>query len=182
MTQLTRFAIGSADPKLVEDTQDARRIESLLSRMEIGFERWQASQIIQSDATQDQVLSAYQTDIDRLIARGGYHSVDVVRMIPGQGDTSAARAKFLSEHTHDDDEVRFFVEGAGAFYLRDEGEVLRVVCTKGDLLVVPSATRHWFDMGPQPDFCAIRLFTRPDGWVASFTGDIISTRLPGYEP
>jgi 1,2-dihydroxy-3-keto-5-methylthiopentene dioxygenase len=182
MTQLTRFAIGSADPRIAEDTQDARRIESILGRIDVGFERWQASRNLEPVATQDQVLGAYQSEIDRLIARGGYQSVDVVRMLPGQGDTSAARAKFLSEHTHDDDEVRFFVAGAGAFYLRDADEVLRVICTKGDLLVVPSATRHWFDMGPQPDFCAIRLFTRPGGWVASFTGDVISTRLPGYEP
>jgi 1,2-dihydroxy-3-keto-5-methylthiopentene dioxygenase len=182
MTQLTRFAIGSADPKIVEDTEDAKRIETLLSRINVGFERWQAARVLERDATQDQVLGAYQSDIDRLITRGGYQSVDVVRMVTGQGDTSAARAKFLSEHIHDDDEVRFFVEGAGAFYLRDADEVVRVVCTKGDLLVVPAATRHWFDMGPSPEFCAIRLFTRPDGWVASFTGDKISTILPGYEP
>ena len=181
MTQLTRFAIGLAGPQIAEDTEDAKRIESLLSRINVGFERWQAASVLAPDATHDQVLGAYQSDIDRLIARSGYQSVDVVRMVKGQGDTSAARAKFLSEHTHDDDEVRFFVEGAGAFYLRAADEVLRVVCTKGDLLVVPAATRHWFDMGPMPDFCAIRLFTRPDGWVASFTGDEISTLLPGYE-
>ena len=35
------------------------------------------------------------------------------------------RQKFLSEHTHDDDEVRFFVEGAGAFYLRNDDTVLK---------------------------------------------------------
>ena len=97
-------------------------------------------------------------------------------------ERDAMRQKFLSEHKHGDDEVRFFVEGAGAFYLRDDARVLKVVCEQGDLLSVPKHTRHWFDMGPRPLFAAIRLFTTPDGWVAEFTGDKIAGTIPGYDP
>jgi 1,2-dihydroxy-3-keto-5-methylthiopentene dioxygenase len=56
-----------------------------------------------------------------------------------------------------------------------------VFCTAGDLLRVPAGTKHWFDMGSAPLFCAIRLFTTPDGWQASFTGDAISERVPTYD-
>ena len=48
---------------------------------------------------------------------------------------------------------------------------------KGDLISVPANTRHWFDMGPNPNFIAIRMFNNPDGWVANFTGDHISTHF-----
>jgi 1,2-dihydroxy-3-keto-5-methylthiopentene dioxygenase len=57
-----------------------------------------------------------------------------------------------------------------------------VLCERNDLISVPAGTRHWFDMGPRPYFAAIRLFTRPDGWVARFTGDTIATRFPAFEP
>ena len=43
---------------------------------------------------------------------------------------------------------------------------------------VPDGTRHWFDMGPNPFFVAIRLFTNPAGWVANFTGTDIAARFP----
>ncbi|HRE00001.1 MAG TPA: cupin domain-containing protein, partial [Ilumatobacteraceae bacterium] len=94
---------------------------------------------------------------------------------------ATARDRFLAEHTHDDDEVRFFVEGSGAFYLRMGGEVAIVVCAEGDLLSVPAGTTHWFDMGTSPRFAAIRFFRVPEGWVGHFTGDDIATRFETYD-
>ena len=90
------------------------------------------------------------------------------------------RAKFLSEHVHDDDEVRFFVEGSGLFYFRSNDRVSALECSAGDLIVLPAGLRHWFDTGERPFFTAIRLFTRPDGWVARFTGDPIADSIPLY--
>ena len=92
-----------------------------------------------------------------------------------------ARGKFLAEHTHADDEVRYFVDGRGAFYLRLDGKVHIVTCETGDLLGVPAATRHWFDMGTDPNFTALRFFREPEGWVGSFTGDDIATRFPTFD-
>ena len=93
-------------------------------------------------------------------------------------NAAALLEKFLDEHTHSEDEVRFFVEGSGAFYLRMDGKVHQLVCTQGDLISVPARTKHWFDMGPDPYFCSIRLFTDPAGWVAEFTGDPIARKFP----
>ena len=47
---------------------------------------------------------------------------------------------------------------------------------------VPDSTLHWFDMGPEPRFLAIRFFTEPDGWVGHFTGSGMSQKFPRYEP
>jgi 1,2-dihydroxy-3-keto-5-methylthiopentene dioxygenase len=33
-------------------------------------------------------------------------------------------------------------------------------------------------MGSAPQFCAIRFFDNPDGWVAQFTGDDIAEHFP----
>ena len=90
----------------------------------------------------------------------------------------ALREKFLNEHTHGEDEVRFFVEGAGLFCLHIGDEVFQVLCEKNDLISVPAHTPHWFDMGSEPNFTAIRIFDNPEGWIAQFTGDDIASAYP----
>jgi 1,2-dihydroxy-3-keto-5-methylthiopentene dioxygenase len=55
-----------------------------------------------------------------------------------------------------------------------------VICCRGDLMSVPTGVKHWFDMGPNPSFTVIRIFTDPAGWVAQFTGDKIAALQPAY--
>lgn len=181
MTRLTVYPDHDAS-KMLLDTREADDIARVLSEIDVKFERWQANNALSDEAGQDEVLAAYRADVDRLMKAGGYQSVDVVRVKPDHPDRVALRQKFLAEHTHDDDEIRFFVEGAGAFYLRKGGKVYRVICERNDLLHVPAGITHWFDTGEAPMFCAIRIFTTPDGWIGHFTGDDIATRFPAFEP
>jgi 1,2-dihydroxy-3-keto-5-methylthiopentene dioxygenase len=180
MTQLTVYPDTNPAETLV-DTQDADVIAAALSEIGVCFERWNASVELPDDAGQEAVLAAYEEQVARLMREGGYQTVDVVRVKPDHPDRIAMRQKFFAEHTHAEDEVRFFVEGAGAFYLRKGGRVFRVVCERNDLLSVPAGITHWFDTGPNPHFCAIRIFTSPDGWVGDFTGDDIATRFPAFD-
>jgi 1,2-dihydroxy-3-keto-5-methylthiopentene dioxygenase len=152
-----------------------------LDAIGVNFERWQADRVLAAEATPDDVIAAYRTDIDRLMSDYGFGSVDVLRMTSDHPDREALRAKFLNEHTHTEFEVRFFVEGSGLFYLHTTGRVYAVICEQGDLISVPDGTTHWFDMGPRPHFTAIRLFTNPEGWVANFTGSDIASRFPRFE-
>jgi 1,2-dihydroxy-3-keto-5-methylthiopentene dioxygenase len=108
--------------------------------------------------------------------------VDAIRLTPDHPDREALRKKFLAEHTHSEDEVRFFVEGQGLFCLHIGREVLQVLCQAEDWIRVPAGTRHWFDMGAEPHFTAIRFFDNPQGWVAQFTGDPIAQSFPYLEP
>ena len=87
----------------------------------------------------------------------------------------------MAEHTHADDEVRFFASGSGIFYLHIDDEVCAVLGERGDLLSVPKGTTHWFDMGTRPDFTAVRFFRDQDGWVGEFTGDPIADRIPDFD-
>jgi 1,2-dihydroxy-3-keto-5-methylthiopentene dioxygenase len=148
----------------------------------VRFEQWQAAAPVEPGADPDEVIAAYRADIDRLMGEHGYRSVDVVSIHPQHPDRTTLRQKFRSEHVHGEDEVRFFVAGAGLFTLHIEDRVFEVLCEKGDLIGVPAGTRHWFDMGESPYFVAIRLFTNPDGWVARFTGADIAARFPDFGP
>ncbi|MET0308429.1 MAG: cupin domain-containing protein [Sphingomonas sp.] len=179
MTQLRIYAEEGGAPLV--DTSDAAEIAGALQPLGVRFEQW-PSRAIPADADQDAVLAAFAPEVERLKAENGYLSVDVIRMVPDHPEKGALRTKFLSEHRHVEDEVRFFVEGEGLFTLRGEDKVYAVLCTEGDLISVPAGTRHWFDMGPSPRFTAIRLFTNADGWIANFTGDAIADRFPRHEP
>lgn len=180
MSRLTVFAEDDPATPLVE-TSDPTAIAAALADIDVQFERW-PTVALPADADNQAVLDAYAGDIARLSAAGGYRSCDVIRMAPDHPERTALRGKFLSEHTHGEDEVRFFVDGAGLFTLRGGGRVFNMLCERDDLIRVPAGIRHWFDMGESPRFTAIRLFTSPDGWVARFTGDAIADRFPRFAP
>lgn len=157
---------------------DAADIARELGAIDVRFEQWEASQPLAADASQDDVLAAYRDDVDRLSKAYGFQSVDVVSLRPDHPQKDEFRAKFLNEHTHDDFEVRFFVDGQGMFYLHAAGHVYAMLCTQGDLISVPAGVTHWFDMGASPSFKCIRFFTTPEGWVGHFTGSGIDQQFP----
>ena len=180
MTRLTIYPESQPEnPDL--NTEDFVRIQQELSAAGIRFERWLADREITAGADNDSIISAYQNEIDRLVAEQGYQTCDVVSMNPDHPQKDEFRKKFLAEHTHSEDEVRFFVRGHGLFVIHSDNKVYALLCEKDDLISVPANTRHWFDMGPNPVFTAIRLFNNPEGWVAKFTGDDIATRFPLLE-
>jgi 1,2-dihydroxy-3-keto-5-methylthiopentene dioxygenase len=172
----------AADIRVRTDDVDAIEVE--LAERGIVFDRWPAMSGLDAATPISDILSKYRGQVGALNADGRFQHIDVARLQPddcdpGWPDTAkVAREKFLSEHRHAEDEVRFFVAGRGCFYLHLEPEVVAVVCEGGDLLSVPSGTRHWFDMGVRPDFVAIRFFEERDGWIGDFTGDPIGEHFP----
>ncbi|MFN9623250.1 MAG: 1,2-dihydroxy-3-keto-5-methylthiopentene dioxygenase [Cyanobacteriota bacterium] len=159
-------------------SDDPEEIRASLAHRGIGFERWPAQRTLTPEAPEEEILAAYAPEIARVQSTGRYPTVDAIRLGPDHPDREALRQKFLNEHTHSEDEVRFFVEGRGLFCLHIGEEVLQVLCETNDFLRVPAGTRHWFDMGSAPQFTAIRFFDNPSGWVAQFTGDPIAERFP----
>ncbi|MGZ8161587.1 MAG: 1,2-dihydroxy-3-keto-5-methylthiopentene dioxygenase [Methylobacter sp.] len=179
MSVLTVYADNQ--PQQGERYTDFTAIRDQLQTINVQFERWTANFELSADADQETVIAAYHDSIDSLKQQYGFQSVDVVSLNPNHPEKAAFRQKFLAEHIHEDFEVRFFVEGSGLFYLHAQGKVYAVLCQKGDLISVPANTTHWFDMGENPRFVSIRLFTKPDGWVAEFTGSDISTCFPTFD-
>lgn len=180
---MTVLQVMDTDGEVVLRTEDAEKIREELRPLSVAFERWDLRPLPEG-AGPDDVLKAYADDIEPLCEQGDYRLVDVVALRPDPADetwperAAAARGRFLNEHSHDEDEVRFFAEGRGCFYLHVDGKVYAVVCEGGDLLSVPRGTTHWFDMGTQPHFTAVRFFQEEDGWVGNFTGSTISSRYP----
>ena len=157
---------------------DFDSIQSHLRSLGVQFEHWDATYSLATDADQNTILEVYREPINELKQKHYFQSIDVINIKPDHPEKDIIRKKFLAEHLHDDFEIRFFIEGRGLFYLHVGGKVYIVLCEKGDLISVPANTKHWFDMGENPNFTCIRLFTTPYGWVANFTGDPIANTFP----
>ena len=94
----------------LQKSSSPKDIARLLGLAGVRFEQWQAGADIAAGDSQDKVLKAYDKDISRLVNEEGYQTVDVISIRADNPDKEALRQKFLSEHTHSEDEVRFFVE------------------------------------------------------------------------
>jgi 1,2-dihydroxy-3-keto-5-methylthiopentene dioxygenase len=181
MSHLQIFPDQGSQPLPSLSSNDPAIIAAELAARGIGFQRWPARVALDAKAEPEQILAAYAEEIAAVQASGPYPTVDAIRLTPDHPDREALRQKFLAEHTHSEDEVRFFVEGQGLFCLHIGEEVLQVLCEADDWIRVPAGTRHWFDMGATPRFTAIRFFDNPQGWVAQFTGEPIAERYPLLE-
>jgi 1,2-dihydroxy-3-keto-5-methylthiopentene dioxygenase len=105
-------------------------------------------------------------------------TADVIKFRPGNPAYPTMRQKFIDEHIHTEDEIRFFVSGAGNFILHVSGRVYDAHCTEGDLISVPAGVKHWFDAGAEPNATVLRVFTDTTGWTPHYTGDSISALFP----
>lgn len=180
MSKMTIYADNAPGTPLFK-SEDRNTITQKLRDLGVRFELWETGDSIHAGDSQEKVLAAFKTDIDRLVKEEGYLSMDVVSLDASHPKKAELRQKFLDEHSHNEDEVRFFVDGEGLFSLHVGDKVYEVLCRKGDLISVPAKTPHWFDMGPNPHFVAIRLFNNPDGWIAKFTGNDIAKHFPRLE-
>lgn len=158
---------------------EEQAIRLFLGERGILYQRWSTDTDLPSDATDTHVLAAYKQWLKPFMEKNGYQAADVIRVTPHTPNLPAIREKFLREHTHSEDEIRFFVEGQGVFWFhkeRETDEVFALVCEQGDMISVPADTKHWFDLGDHPNVCAIRIFTDQAGWVPRYTESGIEQR------
>lgn len=175
MTELRVYRDDNGEQPL-HSSRDAQAIQQQLAAVGVRFEQWPTKEHIRAGDTSDEVLEAYSKEVNALIEQQAYQSVDVISLDSSHPDKEALRGKFLSEHRHSEDEVRFFADGCGLFALHIDDKVYEILCERGDLLSVPANTPHWFDLGPAPSLLAIRFFNNPDGWIAHYTGSDIAER------
>jgi 1,2-dihydroxy-3-keto-5-methylthiopentene dioxygenase len=177
MSQLTIFDdLRPGEPVIA--TTDAEAIALELAAIGVQFERWESPVALQPGDDAERILQAYKPYLDNLMGGAGAGSADVIKLTPDNPNAPALREKFLSEHIHTEDEIRFFVHGGGHFVMHVNNRIYDAFCEAGDLISVPANTKHWFDAGEKPLFTALRVFTDTSGWVPHYTGDAISERFP----
>lgn len=162
--------------------RDPQAIRAFLNERNVFFDQWEAPVAFSDTATPDEILEAYSKDLKPFMEKGGYKTADVITINHLTENYDAIRAKFLSEHTHSEDEIRFFVDGQGLFWFHlENGEIFNVLCQKGDLISVPEGVKHWFDAGEKDPFVkAIRIFIDMSGWVPNYTESKVEQRFDNF--
>ena len=165
----------------LQETSNFTVIQSTLEKVGIYFDRWLTNKNLDYDSLENHIISTYENEINLIKNRYSFQSIDTVAVNLDTINISQMRQKFLQEHTHIEDEIRFFVDGSGLFYIHLNDKVYGILCKKNDILHIPANTKHWFDLGANPFLKCIRFFTNPSGWVAEFTNSQIEQLYPLYD-
>jgi 1,2-dihydroxy-3-keto-5-methylthiopentene dioxygenase len=175
------MAVLSIPEKNIE-LRDPKEIREFFTARGVFFDQWTCDVVFDDRATQEEILTAYNKDLKPFMEKGDYLTADVISINKLTENYDAIRAKFLAEHTHSEDEIRFFVDGQGLFWFNLENEpVFNLLCEKGDLISVPAGTKHWFDAGEKDPFVkAIRIFIDMSGWVPHYTESKIEQRFTDF--
>jgi 1,2-dihydroxy-3-keto-5-methylthiopentene dioxygenase len=95
--------------------------------------------------------------VNSFAAERGYKNRDEITISPStMGAAYDEKVKtFFHEHLHEDEEIRYILDGEGYFDVRTEGdEWVRVAVEKGDLLVLPAGIYHRFTTAESNVSCA----------------------------
>jgi 1,2-dihydroxy-3-keto-5-methylthiopentene dioxygenase len=159
--------------------QDPAEIREFLSGIGIDYERWPIVPL-PPDSSEEETLRAYSESIERLKTESDYTTADVIEVTPNIPGLEGMLDKFRREHWHDEDEVRFIIDGRGLFHISPpNGDVVSIEMEPGDLIRVPSRTLHWFNVCRDRRIRAIRLFTDRAGWTPLYTNSGIDNK---YQP
>ena len=123
------------------------------------------------DAQKEQVLAGLNHYFEQLKAEQGYVSRDLIVLHGDIPNLDQALEKFKPAHTHDDDEVRYIVDGEGVFgFTFPDGSQAELLMERGEYINVPKDTEHWFHLTRAMRIKAVRYFSGTDGWVPVYTG------------
>jgi 1,2-dihydroxy-3-keto-5-methylthiopentene dioxygenase len=171
------------------EIRDAAAVKDYLAACGIDYERWTPAHPVSEDARPEDILAAFSAEIEELKRKGGYVTADVIDVKPSTPGLETMLAKFNREHWHDEDEVRFIIKGRGLFHIHPrQGPVFAIEVEAGDLIRVPRGTWHWFDLCPEREIRAIRLFQGTAGWTPHYTASGVDKNFdpvcfgPGYIP
>jgi 1,2-dihydroxy-3-keto-5-methylthiopentene dioxygenase len=162
---------------------DLNEIHLFLKKHGIFFDQWICDILFDDNASQEEILAAYSKDLVPFMDNSVYKTADVISINATTENYAAMRTKFLAEHTHSEDEIRFFVDGKGLFWFNLETvPVFNLLCEAGDLISVPAGTKHWFDAGEfNPFVKAIRVFMDKSAWVPDYTNSGIELKFLNFK-
>jgi 1,2-dihydroxy-3-keto-5-methylthiopentene dioxygenase len=143
------------------------------SQTELGY------QALLEEGVYNETLSTdpkeYQPTMDWLKNKNGYIEQDVVELNPNMINLQEICSKFLEEHRHEEDEVRFILYGEGIFDIRSRRDQwMRVKVETGDLIVVPAGRHHRFTLTEKKTIRCVRLFKEKSGWVPTYRSAEVS--------
>lgn len=123
-----------------------------------------------NDEEKEEVLKGCDKYFKQLQEELGYQTRDLIVLHPNLTGLDGLLQKFDRTHTHDDDEVRYIVDGVGVFgFVRPDGSQVTLEIHPEEFINVPKNTEHWFLLKESKRIKAVRYFTSMEGWTPKYT-------------
>ncbi|KAH7911273.1 Acireductone dioxygenase [Hygrophoropsis aurantiaca] len=108
--------------------------------------------------------------VDLVAKERNYKNRDIIVITKESlGDEYETKIKnFYKEHMHEDEEIRYIVEGSGFFDVREHATESWIRChmSAGDLMVLPAGIYHRFSLDEKNRVRTMRLFKDEPKWIA----------------
>jgi 1,2-dihydroxy-3-keto-5-methylthiopentene dioxygenase len=160
MSSLTVYHQSSPEypNKLLTHVED---IASTLAAVGVQFSQVPVQQAVTAGTPGDELMAASRVQIDQFMNAHGYASAEVLSLCDERGEGSELARSLRAEQRCQPAHLHYYLAGRGLLALHIGEYVYSLLCEKGDLLLLPAATAHWFDGGEHPRFVVLRLFDSP---------------------
>ncbi|KAJ3056195.1 1,2-dihydroxy-3-keto-5-methylthiopentene dioxygenase [Rhizophlyctis rosea] len=155
-----------------DSEQDGRELHQYTPNRPVSLEQLAAIgvEVSSVDVTQPD----YIDKIDSICKERDYKNRDEITIskekLPGYEEKLKI---FFTEHLHEDEEIRFIVEGTGYFDVRSPGDQwIRIACGPSDLIVLPAGIYHRFTLDTSNYLKAMRLFKEDPKWTPLNRGPV----------
>jgi|GEM_PF-6491615 len=128
-----------------------------------------AALLKRSTDTEAATLQAIAKPLSDFKSAYGYGYQDIVGLTPETPNLEGILATFKPLHHHEDDEVRVMLYGAGIFgFTPEAGDPFELLLERGDWIIVPAYTKHYFYLTDEQTVIALRLFKENPKWEAIY--------------
>ncbi|TPX38884.1 acireductone dioxygenase [Synchytrium endobioticum] len=147
-----------------EDTSDPRQLHQYSPNRPVSLDQLAETGVLYKHV---EANVNYVETINLICNERGYKNRDFITVSPDKLRDYEAKVKtFFEEHLHEDEEIRYVVDGSGYFDVRDKQDRwIRIAVSKSDLIILPAGIYHRFTLDSTNYLEAMRLFKEDPKWT-----------------